>query len=60
MFARVSFAFVLFLVGSDLETGLIPVQRVVPTVCKIHSTRIIRNGKQARGTDEGARKEEFK
>jgi hypothetical protein len=35
------FLFMLSCVGSSLATGLIPVQGVLPTVCKIHNSRLI-------------------
>jgi hypothetical protein len=49
MFVRISSVFVLSCVGSGLATGLIPVQVVLPTVCKIPSTRLILMGNMPEG-----------
>jgi hypothetical protein len=50
MYERLRFLlFVLTYLGSDLTTSWSPVQGVLPAVYKIHNSRLILNGKQARG-----------
>jgi hypothetical protein len=49
MSVNVSPVFVLPCVGNGLETGLIPVQGALPTVHKIHSSRLIPMGNRPEG-----------
>jgi hypothetical protein len=41
MSVRVSSVFVLSYIGSGLAKGWSPVQGILPTVCKMHSSRLI-------------------